>query len=190
MAEGAAQPHKTLYKKYFKSAKAEGFLTLRPWLEACKFQVEVGDVSDGALKSVSIAYVDAIELATYLRAVISGHAEALYPADVKNGIHTPESYVAYGGGNTPGGDVVARIVKIHHWSSGGNADSSAFAWKCGTFEGRRTNTGAVVPDLQKPITQNMIRVTRQEMAIISYRADLALQGHLAKVGEEFWQTPS
>lgn len=189
MAEGIAQ-HKTLHKKYFKSAKAEGFLTIRPWLEAGKFQIEVGEVVDKALKSVSLAYVDAIELATYLKAVVSGHAEALYPPDPKNGVHTPESYVSYGGGNTPGGDVVARIVKIHHWVSNNNADSSAFAWKCGNFEGKRTTTGAVVPELTKPISQNIIRVTRQEMAIISYKADLALNGYLAKVGDDFWITPN
>lgn len=175
----------TLYKKYFKAANNEGFLTIKPWFDVNKLSVDIGAVNNGTLQNNTLAWVNAIDLAVYLRAIVNQTAEELYPAKEREGINTPESFIAYGGGTTGEGHLVARVVKIHRWA----ADSkTAFAWKAGAFEGRKTKVGAIIPDMTKPITQNMIRISRLEMHEISYRLDLGLMGHLSRVGNEFWDT--
>lgn len=176
-----------LYKKYFKSRSAEGFLTIKPWFENLKLSIDIGDVNNGVLRSSTLAWVNAIDLAVYLRAVANYTASDLYPANERNGLPTPEAFIAYGGGMTADRQVVGRVVKIHQWTNGDTPDPSAFAWKAGRFEGRRAGKGAVIPDMTKPISQNLIKITRVEMLEISYRIDLGLSSYGASHPEELWE---
>lgn len=188
--DGAPRDHRRdpiLYKKYFKSRSAEGFLTIKPWFEALKVSIDIGAVRNGQLASSTLAYMNAIELATYLQAVVNNNAERLYPSNERAGLPTNEGLIVYGGGQADG-KTVARIIKIHRWTTSDNqeGDPNFFAWKAGSFVGRRTGTGAVTPDMSQPITQDLIKISRREMAEISYRLNLALSGHVARVGEQLW----
>lgn len=172
-----------IFKKYFKAQNAEGFLTIKPWFEAHKLSIDIGAVSDGSLQSSTLVWVDWIELNVYLQAVLHNNAEVLFPAKENQGASTPEAFVSYGGSKSDDGTVVARVLKIHRWNEG---DGSSFAWKTGAFEGRASRTNAVIPDMTKPISQNLIKITRLEMVEIACRVDLGLRSYVTGAGEEFW----
>lgn len=158
-----------LYKKWFRSKTQQGFLTVREWFEAGKVSVEIGELGDGGVRQATKVFTNAIPLAVYLRAVVDGRASNLYPRDP-----SPETYITYGGGKVDG-KTVARVLKVHHWKSGQDRyDERAFAFKTGIFEGTEQATGAIMPNMKAPISQNMIKVSRLEVAELSYRLDLGL----------------
>jgi hypothetical protein len=171
---------KELYKKWFKAGSNAGFLSITPWLAAGKFTIDVGkvDPNGSAVLSNTKCYIDAVRLGTYLRAVVSGTGANLFPK--RQDCPSPESFVVYGG--TAGADPKARVFKIHWWGAKADSpgDEGGFAWKCGEFGGKVTDTGAITPLYDKPVSTDMIKVTRQEMAEIAYRIDLCLIGHAAK----------
>lgn len=175
-----------IYKKWFRTKSQSGFLAVRGWLEAGKVSVDIGELGEGGLKGNTNCFTNAVQLAVYLRAVVEGRAAELYPPG--NGAPSPESFVYYGGGNTKTGPV-SRILKIHHWKKGtgdsATYDASSFVWKCGHFGARTTQSGAFVPDYNKVLSTNLIKVTRQEMAEVSYRLDLALQAFTATHANAF-----
>jgi hypothetical protein len=169
-----------LFKKWFKAGERQGFLSIRPWLSAGKFVVDVGEVgTDGKVKGSTAVFVDAVKLSTFLQSVSNGSAPNLYPA-IKGQTPSPESFVSFGGNKEK---TIARVFKIHYWNNG--QDASAFVWKCGHFEGSPTSTGAVKPDTTKPLSVNLIRISRQEMAEIAYRIHVCLVGYAARNAEWF-----
>lgn len=173
-----------IYKEWFKSSKAAGFISITPWLtgkdgsSVGKLIVDIGSLDNqNKVISNTKCYVNAIDLAVYMRSVVSKDAAALYPK--RTGTHSAESFVVFGG--TAKENPIARVFKIEHW--GANKDSegqdSAFVWKCGHFKGKVQNSGAIMPDYANPLSGDMIRRTRAEMHIISYRIDLALTSWVA-----------
>lgn len=174
-----------LYKEWFRSSSAAGFISITPWFvdsdgsPVGKLVIDVGSVDPGTneVQSNTKCYVDAVDLAVYLRSVVSETAERLYP--VRSGVFSPESYIAFGGTANP--DPVARVFKIEYWNSNasGAGNPDAFAWKCGHFVGKVSNTGAIQPQYDKMIRNDTIRRTRLQMATISYKVDLALAGFAA-----------
>lgn len=175
-----------LYKKWFRTGSKSGFLSVRPWFDAGKVSVDIGETGGDGLKGNTLVWTNAIELATFLRAVVNGTAPSLYPR--RTGAPTPESYLYYGGGSQDG-KPISRILKINHWQTGSGDeakfDASSFVWKCGHFQARKSQQGAFIPDMSKPLSMNLIKVTRKEMAEISYRLDLALTAFVLTEKEAF-----
>ena len=173
-----------VYKKWFRTKDRSGFLSMRPWTEKNKLSVDIGEVSpkEGRVQSHTLVWTDLLGLATYLRAIAANTAAVIYPASPRTGVPTPEGYVSYGGGNVDG-KPVSRILKVHHWQQGRGDDAqydpTSFVWKAGHFEARTAGQGAFIPDMTKPISQNLIRVSRAEMAEMAYRIDLLLNGAVA-----------
>lgn len=166
---------KPLFKKYFVSKFAEGFLTIKPWYETMKFSIDIGEVSSGSLKSNTLVWVDAIALNVYLQSITNGTAIDLYPANAKEKIPTPESFATYGGSLSKENECVARILKIHYWQTKEGFDSNGFAWRAGAFNGVKQPTGAITPvNTDTPLSQNQIKISRLEMHHIAYKLNLGL----------------
>lgn len=168
-----------LYKKWFRSKTQSGFLSIKPWYQGLKFKIDIGKTSpDGKLISSTMVFVDAVDFAAYLKSVAAGTGALNYPQNDKAGVPTSEGFVSYGGGiieQKP----VSRIFKAHYWQNSDNTfDSSAFAWKCGHFAARKTDSGAFIPDMKSPISVDSIKVTRQDILSISYMLDLSLISHV------------
>lgn len=172
-----------LYKKWYNAKGRKGFLSLDTWLDAGKASVDIGEIVDGAggPRNTKV-WTNVVALATYLAAVRDGRAGVLYPAKGKDR-PTPETYVYYGGAMTDAGPV-SRILKIHHWQDPqGNYDETSFVFKTGHFAARMSSSGAFLPDMSKPVSSNLIRMSRVEMAEMSYRLDLALNAFAATTGD-------
>ncbi len=174
-----------IYKEWFRSKTAAGFIAITPWFDGKdgkavgKVVVEIGTVkSDNTIGSATKCYVEAIDLAVYLRAVVNGSGEKIYKA--RQGVYSPESFVTFGG--SAGSDPTARVFKIEWWGSNKEkaGDPSGFVWKCGHFAGKVQNSGAIMPDYTKPKSGDMIRRSRLEMHTISYKLDLALASWAAR----------
>lgn len=163
-----------LYKKWFRSKTQSGFLSIRPWFDALKLKIDIGKASpDGKLISSTNVFVDICDFGAYIKSVTLGAGAINYPSNERMGVPTDEGFVSYGGSlvdNKP----VSRIFKSHYWQNNDTYDSSAFAWKCGHFQARKSDSGAFIPDMSKSISVDMIKVTRAELATVSYKIDLAL----------------
>lgn len=185
MPETEYQATPALYKEWFRSSTSAGFISITPWFvdnnnsPVGKVIVDIGSVdpTNNEVQSNTKCYVDAVDLAVYLRAVVGGNAETLYP--VRNSVFSPESFVTFGGTASP--EPIARVFKVEYWGANGQSEGNgnAFAWKCGHFVGNVTNTGAIQPQYDKAIRLDTIRRTRLQMATISYKLDLALAGFAA-----------
>lgn len=179
-----------LYKKWSKAGGTGRVLSIRPWLEAGKISIDIGETVEAGgkarMKGHTLVWTNILGLATYLSAVRDGRGAQLYPANAKAGVPTPEGFVYYGGGKIEG-KPVSRILKIHHWQSGdNNFDDAAFVWKCGHFSARTSSTGAYIPDMSKVLSINSIKVTRTEMAEIAYSVNLALINHASRTETKTW----
>jgi hypothetical protein len=168
-----------LYKKWFRSKSQSGFLSIRPWFTGMKFKIDIGKTSpDGKLISHTHLYVDAVDFAAYLRAIVQGNAVSIFPANDRMGIPSPEGFASYGGSKVEG-KAISRIFKAHHWTNGDTVDPNAFVWKSGHFAARVSDTGAFIPDMKSPLSVDSIKVTRQDICSISYILDLALNSYVA-----------
>jgi len=175
-----------IYKKWFRTKSKSGFLSIRGALNIGKVAIDIGETGSDSLKSSTMVYANAVDLAVFLRAVTEGRGKDLFPKNRDS--PSPEGFTHYGGSKNDG-KVISRLFKIHHWQTGSgdnkSFDSSAFVWKCGHFEGRETDSGAFVPDMSKALGANLIKVSRREMATISYRLDLAIQAFAARTEDPF-----
>jgi len=170
---------KDLYKKWFRSKSQSGFISIRPWFAGMKFKIDIGKTSpDGKLISSTNAFVDAVDFAAWLRAVVNGSAVKDFPVNEKTGAVTNESFVSYGGTEI-NSKPISRILKVHYWQNGDTFDPTAFVFKTGHFEARKSDTGAFLPNMKSPISVDSIKVTRQEIHSISYLVDLCLASHVA-----------
>ena len=168
-----------LYKKWFRSKTQSGFLSIKPWFEGMKFKIDIGKTSpEGKLISSTNVYVDAFDFAAYLKSIASGNAVTNYPANDRSGSPSPEGFASYGGADI-NGKPVSRIFKAHYWQNGDSFDSTSFAWKCGHFAAKKSDTGAFIPDLKNAISVDFIKVTRQDICSISYLLDLSLTAYVA-----------
>lgn len=167
-----------LYKKWFKAGGTTGFLSLRPWWDAGKLSIDIGEVKEDGVHHTNV-WCSIINLGLYLKSVYDGTAPRLYPKNDRGGVPTAEGFVYYGGAMTDNGPV-SRILKVHHYPQGESFNENAFIWKTGIFKGRKSNTGAFIPDMSSPLSTNSIKVSRLEMAEIHYRTDLALNAYTAQ----------
>lgn len=166
-----------LYKKFFKAGASAGFISIKPWLAAGRVSVDIGKLtSESKLLSSTIVWVNAVELAVFLQAVVNRRVD-LYDG----------SFSKYGG-SSKDGQVIARVLKIAPWQKEvikPDGSCKAWGWRTGHFQGTLTATGAIKPNLQEPISQDLIRVTDVEMAEIAYRLDLA---NYSQLTHEDWLT--
>lgn len=168
-----------LYKKWFRSKSQSGFLSIKPWFQGMKFKIDIGKTSpEGKLISSTNVYVDAFDFAAYLRSITNGTATINYPANERSGIPSPEGFASYGGADI-NGKPISRIFKAHYWQNGESYDSNAFAWKCGHFAAKKSDTGAFIPDLKSALSVDFLKVTRQDICSISYLLDVSLFGYVA-----------
>jgi len=169
---------KDLYKKWFRSKSQSGFISIRPWFAGMKFKIDIGKTgADGKLLSSTNVFVDAVDFAAWLRAVVNGSAVKDFPANEKTGAPTNESFVSYGGTEI-NSRPISRILKVHYWQSGETFDTTAFVFKAGHFDARKSDSGAFLPNMKAPISVDSIKVTRQELHSVSYLVDLALASHV------------
>lgn len=167
-----------IYKHWFKTKSRGGFLSIKDALDIGKVVIDIGATkADGTFEGATQCYIDSVGLAVYLRAITGNYADELYPADEKANLPTPEAIAIFGGGERDG-KVISRVFKAHQ------GDNPAhFFWKCGHFKGNKTASGAIIPqEMDKPLSVNSIRVTRKQIAEISYRLDLAITTNTIKVG--------
>jgi hypothetical protein len=168
-----------LYKKWFRSKTQSGFLAIKPWFKALKMKVDIGKTStEGKLISSTNVFVDAVDFGAYLKSIVNGTASGIYVANERNGVPTAEGFASYGGA-TIDGKPVSRIFKAHYWTSGETVDPTAFVWKCGHFVARKSESGAFIPDMKQMISVDSIKVTRQDVASISYLMDLAMVSYVS-----------
>lgn len=173
-----------IYKKWFRTKDRSGFISVVPWFDdernIAKFNIDIGeaDPSSGKLISSTNAFVDAFKLGTFLHSVANGSAKLNFGVRKKktNGewgndpdFPTDESVSFYGGSGE-----LARVFRIHYWQTSDGFDSKAFVFKAGHFEGRQSANGAIIPDMSKNISRNSIKVTRPELAEMSYIIDLEM----------------
>lgn len=166
-----------IFKHYFKTKDRGGLLSITPWNEASKFKIDIGatDAND-KLVGATAGYVEFIELAAFLRAVVNHTAQHSYvERDKQRNVLSVATLVQYGGAVIDG-QPVSRIVKIQ---PDGDVKSherfemgTDFQWKTGHFAARKLANGAFIPDMSKPLSQNLIKVTRRAMGAISYKIDL------------------
>ena len=176
-----------LYKKWFRSKTSSGFLAIKPWFEGMKFKIDIGKTApEGKLISSTNVYLDAFDSAAYLKSIANGTAITNYPANERTGIPSPEGFSSYGGSEI-NGKPVSRIFKSHYWQNGDSFDPNAFAWKCGHFAARKSESGAFIPDLKSPISVDFIKVTRQDICSISYLLDLSLAAYVANNSDWYEQ---
>jgi hypothetical protein len=177
----------TLWKKWSVFGGKGRFLTIRPWSEAAKVAVDIGETGEGSsLLGHSLVWANMLQLAAYLQAVSNGRAEAIYKMNPKAGVPTNEGFSHYGGANIEG-QPVSRILKVHHWQQEKDKyDPSAFVWKCGHFKARKSSTGAFIPDMRAPISIHSIKVSRQEMNELALALSLALTNHAARTETIKW----
>lgn len=169
-----------LYKKWFRSKTQNGFVSIKPWFDALKLKIDIGKTSpDGKLLSSTNVFVDAVDFGAYLRSIVNGTAPHNFPANDRAGIPTAEGFASYGGAVIEG-KPVSRIFKAHYWQSNDAYDEHAFAWKCGHFAARKSDSGAFIPDMKTPLSVDLIKVTRQDICSISYLIDLAMISHVAQ----------
>lgn len=169
------------YKEWFKSSKTSGFISLLPYLVdkdgtfVNKVGIEIGKVNPNTnkIESNTLCWVKATELSVYLDAVIyyPQLASQLYPK--KRGLYSPNGMLSFGSsGNT------SRVFKVEQWGSSATSEGTPgdYAWKCAHFEGKPTATGAVEPDYSKPLSVDMIKRTRLQMAHMLRHLNLELEG--------------
>ena len=182
--EQQKQARPPVYKKWFRTRDRAGFLSVDPWLDAGKCAIDIGEVDPktNSVKGHTQAWTDIVDLATFLQTVRDGRGSALYPK---------EEFMSYGGTRIDGVPV-SRVLRIHPWESGGTVDATGFAWKTGHFDAKESGQGAFIPNMDKMRSSNLIKVTRVEMAEISYRLNLHLTGYVARTPEylERWSTRS
>lgn len=174
-----------IYKKWFRTKNKQGFLALREWFEAGKVSFDIGEIVDGKTTN-TVAWAEAIEVAAFLRAVANGTGALSYP---QRGKLPEESLEVYGGfyDKSRNNQPVSRVLKITYWKAGDNLDSTAFAFKCGHFKASVPSSGAFIPDMKAMLSANQIKVTRAEVAQMSYRLDLALQNYAAKYNGDLFK---
>lgn len=169
-----------LYKKWFRSKTQNGFLSIKPWMEALKLKIDIGKTSpDGKLISSTNVFVDTIDFAAYLKSIVSGTSKEIYTVNEKMGLPSLESFASYGGAKIDG-KPVSRIFKAHYWTNGESFDETCFVWKCGHFNARVSDTGAFIPDMKNPLSVDFIKVTRQDISSISYIVDLAMVSYVSQ----------
>jgi hypothetical protein len=169
-----------LYKKWFRSKTQNGFLSIKPWMEALKLKIDIGKTSpDGKLISSTNVFVDTVDFAAYLKAIVSGTAKEIYTPNDRMGLPSLESFASYGGAKLDG-KPVSRIFKAHYWTNGEEFDQTCFVWKCGHFNARVSDTGAFIPDMKNPLSVDFIKVTRQDISSISYIVDLAMNSYVSQ----------
>lgn len=169
-----------IYKKWFKTSSFGGFLSISPWLDGGKWTIDIGAVdSSSKPTSNTKCFVDAVAFNTYLTEVVAGRGYGVYPK--RAGLASPESFISYGGSEVKG-RLISRVFKAHWWgaSADNEGDQSAFVFKCGHFEGKRTDSGAITPDLSSALSTDMIKVTRVEFTEIAYRLDVQLRAYAAR----------
>ena len=175
----AKQYDQDLYKKWFRSKNQSGFLSIKPWYQGLKFKIDIGKTSsDGKLIGSTMIFVDAIDFAAYLDSIINGTARTNFPQNDKNGIPTEEGFVSYGGGIIDS-KPISRIFKSHYWQNSDKTyDQNAFAWKCGHFQARKTESGAFIPNMTSPVSVDSIKVSRQDIVSIAFILKLSLTSHV------------
>lgn len=160
-----------IYKEWFKTNSAAGFITITPWLTARKLVLDIGSVDPNSNKVTSNTqfYVNALDLHTYLQSVINGSAVEIYPK--RSQCPSPESFVAFGASGTD-----SRVLKVHYWGAGSDKDGdpNGFAWKVGLFGGKKSASGAVEPQWNDIKSRDQIRRSRLEMHRIAHAVNFSL----------------
>lgn len=164
-----------VYKRHWRSKSKGGFLTITQAFQIGKVGVDIGEYGqDGKLLTHTRVFASAIGLAVYLRAVIDGTAVRLYPENENKNI-TNEGFVAFGGAETDAGPV-SRILKIGY----NNNDTEVFQWKAGIFGGRKTESGAYLPNYKDARSENATLVPRVDMHEMQYRLDLSVHSYASR----------
>lgn len=161
-----------IHKQWFRTKDKQGFLGIRAAFDIGKVAIDIGELGGGGgLAGATLVYTNVMPFATYMRAVATGRADQLFPAN--NKMKTPAGAYVYYGGSQAGGKPVSRILKVL-------PDGGRFQWKTGHFDAKVTSTGAFMPtDMTAPLSANMIMVSSAQMAEISARIDLALHAYAA-----------
>jgi hypothetical protein len=173
-----------IYKKWFRTKDKAGFISITPWFDneqdITKLIIDIGEANPQTKQLLSSTnfFVDGFKLGSFLHSVSHGTGTMNFPIKKKKindewqndpDNRTNESISFYGGSGN-----VARVFRIHHWETKDGHDSSSFVFKTGHFKGNTSSTGAIIPIMSEPISANLIKMTRPEIAELSYIIDIEL----------------
>lgn len=160
-----------IFKHYFKAKDFGGFLSVIPFDMGEKFNIQIGQTdAQNKLKQFTSVYAEFVLLATYLRSVSRDTVAHVFSTPKEQATLT-----VYGGGNVDGNEV-SRVLKVTPEKQPYQL-GDGFWWKCGYFKGKKTATGAYIPDMSSPIQQDRIKISRQTMEEISYIIDNYILKH-------------
>lgn len=155
-----------LYKKWSKAGGIQRFCAIRPFFEANKLGIDVGQSKDNHLVSHTEVWVNALEFAAFLEQLLAGRASAIYGK--------PE--YTYFGGTERDGKTISRMFALAPWNKDNPAEG--FRALCLHQEGERNETGAFMAKRGgAKLSEDSIKLTLPELAELSYRLRLGLQGH-------------
>lgn len=163
MTDAEAPKSNELYKKWSRSGDVQRFCTIDPFVKAEKLAIDIGYSQDGSLKSHTLVWIDYFQFAVWAQATIQGYVSRLG--------FSGDKFVHYGGTQKEG-QVISRVFTAEKWKE----DSSDFKFRATHLEGQVTSTGAFTPIRpNKILSDDSIKITMQELAIISYKLQVAAQ---------------
>lgn len=171
MSEAQQQTQDIVIHKIWRKGR---FASFNYWEQANKISIDIGEFSDGKLIGATKCYVDLLPFYTYLDAEHHDRLKTVYPK------FDSEGFAVYGGNAK-----VARVFKSHWWMNGQNTDLSSRVFKCGHFEAKVSGTGAIIPDMSKPLSMTSIKISMEEIAHVyhAYSSLLALRPGILFGGE-------
>jgi len=185
----------TLWMKYNVAGGVGRRCRVSRWMDAGRVIVDISEVdgSSNKLKGGTSAFLKVTPLATWLRAVATGQGRLIYPPIKGSGVSTPENFMVYGGGILKG-QPVSRVFKAHHWPTSRDDkgvptafDEGAFMWRTVLYKAKQGDKGQFIPvDMGAPLSTHAIKMTRQEMAEVSYAVDMYQMNMAARLGPNDW----
>lgn len=165
----AQQNNITIHKIWRKGR----FASFSYWAGGNKIIVDIGSFGDSGLTENTACFVDVLPFYTYLCAEHEDRLQTVFPKYDQQGF-------AIFGGKAP----VGRVFKSHWWQAGQEYDYAARVFKCGHFEATAGANGAVIPNMQKPISMSSVKISMEEMehvyhrltALIALRPNMLLPG--------------
>ena len=159
-----------IYKQWHK----RGFLSVRYWPHAEKVQVEIGTIDPNSYKTLSVSkcFIGAYEFLTYTHAETYNQIDRIFPD-----FATKDWQVFRGNVGEDG--PISRVFTAGYWKPNKDAapDPTRRSFRCANYVGKPTNSGAMMPIYDKPISFNMIQMTFAQIAELHHRLNVFVNAY-------------